>query len=399
MNIFNNYYFKIGLIYNSPVIILLIFENSSMVSFSLYLCLALILLKREPLVINIYLLIGYMVFVAYILMSFSWGSINDYSIYKTIVLIAKFSALFLVFNQIKGENDITAFAASLLFLFPVIALLSYIKIFYIQEIDINNRLEVGAVNPIWLTRYLLESFLICAVIYRKKALSTIILISSLPIVLFSGSKGGLVALIVTLLVYYFSNQRMLFVRLVCILLIVTLIAFFMFATLPESMQYYLIQRFFQISPDGISSDLLIHSRGIMWPYVFNYMNENPLTYLFGVGIGNFGEIYGQYGGRLYPHNILIEFISELGVIGLVLLLLFVYKFLYLKGNNVAGAIALYYFINAQFSGDILLNERFFVFTILSYMYFHKTAAGIVPTNIASRAMLENNEIGLGGSNR
>lgn len=367
-NLISNYYFKVGLIYNLPIVILLIFNTASLVSLSVYFCLFLVLLKQEKPRVNNYLMTGCLLFCAYVVLSLFWGDINDYTLYKTTVLLSKFSILALVCNQIRGRDDIISFLASLLFLYPLIAVLSYNAISGVQEVDINSRVEVGAVNPIWLTRYLLEAFLISALILRGKVISSSILILSLPLVLLAGSKGALLSLIITLLVYYYLNKRRLFIRVVMLLFLLSIVGIFVFGFLSEPIQYYIVQRFFRIVPDGTSQGLLDHSRGVMWPYVISYMNSHESLYLTGLGFGNFGEVYGVYGERLYPHNIILEVLVELGVVGLLLFFLFVFKFLNLKNNNIPGAIGLYYFINAQFSGDFLLNERVFVFTLLSYMY-------------------------------
>src|SRR5690606_16839831 len=43
--------------------------------------------------------------------------------------------------------------------------------------------------------------------------------------------------------------------------------------------------------------------------------------VFGFGIGSFGVQYTGYDERFYPHNIVVELMLELGLVGLVLFLL------------------------------------------------------------------------------
>lgn len=45
-------------------------------------------------------------------------------------------------------------------------------------------------------------------------------------------------------------------------------------------------------------------------------------FLFGYGIGSFGKLWNGFDGRLYPHNMFLETWFELGLIGIVILTLF-----------------------------------------------------------------------------
>lgn len=89
----------------------------------------------------------------------------------------------------------------------------------------------------------------------------------------------------------------------------------------------------------------------------------------GAGIGSFAFFYPKDQLRVYPHNILLETLSELGIVGAVLL--FTMIFFAFKGFSHKGTwrrtetlfalgIFLYTAINALLSGDLVSNRHFFM---------------------------------------
>jgi len=50
--------------------------------------------------------------------------------------------------------------------------------------------------------------------------------------------------------------------------------------------------------------------------------ENPVNFVFGYGNGSFSREFDGTDRRLYPHNIVLEILFEMGVVGLILFLLF-----------------------------------------------------------------------------
>lgn len=96
--------------------------------------------------------------------------------------------------------------------------------------------------------------------------------------------------------------------------------------------------------------------------------------LLGLGTGGFTHLLGLPDQRFYPHNIFVEVLLENGVLGAAVLILFfvlVYRGwrrwgaeLHAAGDvgpeqalwRVSGAVFVYAVLNAQFSGDIWVNE-------------------------------------------
>jgi len=89
--------------------------------------------------------------------------------------------------------------------------------------------------------------------------------------------------------------------------------------------------------------------------------------VFGKGTGSFMYSYPVLGSRMYSHNIFLELFSENGVLGVMVFfgfvgfvirrILVIHMGLRPKiiGYNIAVALFIYYFINAQVSGDIANN--------------------------------------------
>ena len=95
--------------------------------------------------------------------------------------------------------------------------------------------------------------------------------------------------------------------------------------------------------------------------------ENPLL---GHGMGSFGYLIGWGDVRIYPHNIVLETMVELGLVGLVLLMAVVFSSL--KGFSmkllrldILSALMIMFlvnsFFNASVSGDLPDNRLFFAF--------------------------------------
>ncbi|MFF2753501.1 O-antigen ligase family protein [Psychrobacillus sp. NPDC058041] len=95
--------------------------------------------------------------------------------------------------------------------------------------------------------------------------------------------------------------------------------------------------------------------------------------IFGGGIGKFGQFYIGTEG-VYAHNIFLEFISELGLIGVLWLMVFLTFVLYhsviqyKRANRYLDSLQialisgfLFFFINALVSGDINANRALFAF--------------------------------------
>jgi len=102
--------------------------------------------------------------------------------------------------------------------------------------------------------------------------------------------------------------------------------------------------------------------------------ENKSSLILGYGLGSFSNEYDQTDRRLYPHNIIIEIVFELGLIGLLLALAFLisnsssYKGFF---TNLALLAALTLLINSMKSSSIVDLRLLFALLAISIFHFNK----------------------------
>ena len=102
--------------------------------------------------------------------------------------------------------------------------------------------------------------------------------------------------------------------------------------------------------------------------------ENKSSLILGYGLGSFSNEYDQTDRRLYPHNIIVEIVFELGLIGLLLVLAFLisnissYKSFF---ANLALLAALTLLINSMKSSSIVDLRLLFALLAISIFHFNK----------------------------
>ena len=167
-------------------------------------------------------------------------------------------------------------------------------------------------------------------------------------IIWTGSKGAMIGILSGIFSYLlFYGLVLKFILGIFIFLSIVLIAYFN-ELVPQS---YLV--FFRLIL-GTEGDLEFGSIGIrqlMYSDGINIFTENPF---FGVGIGNwdsFSSLFLYYGEKAYPHNILVEVLSEYGLFGF--LIFFIAYILIFKNTSKIGHIIMSMFlITLMFSGDM-----------------------------------------------
>ena len=106
----------------------------------------------------------------------------------------------------------------------------------------------------------------------------------------------------------------------------------------------------------------------------NKIFKNKSSLILGYGLGSFSNEYDQTDRRLYPHNIIVEIVFELGIIGLLLALAFLisnsssYKGFF---TNLALLAALTLLINSMKSSSIVDLRLLFALLAISIFHFNK----------------------------
>lgn len=219
----------------------------------------------------------------------------------------------------------------------------------------SREILVGFLNPIWFSRFVADfCFILVFFILKYKKFShmfTIALFMGLFLLFASGSRAPLLSLLITvyiLIFIEFKNRRK---------QIIFFSLFFGLSILPFIITLIL--------------NLNIYSVIARQEYILKsitFIMDNP----FGYGLSSFGMLASGDDIMAYPHNIFLEILVEIGLIGfLVLLLLLMRAKRYFSVNNIFSFLFIMSFINAQFSGDLAANSYMFIYLFLSIITFTK----------------------------
>lgn len=313
---------------------------------------------------------------------------TDYAIDKTLrfLIITGWSYLG-VFFLIKSEVSIKKFLNGLIF---VALIMSVPAIYNFSDnllVGEQSTISVMGSNNLALGRTVGIGILILTNLYFVKEkrknmtlfLSLIILL--MTIILFvSGARMPLISLIMIFMIYIISSVkfslRKIYLRkgfkkafLFIALLTIIIIILVNLGVFDLSLKRLLI--LFQ----GIGSDSSAIGRWMRYLVAINMWIEKPLI---GYGVGSFPLFYSGIDSRDYPHNIFLEVVAELGIVGLVSFLLLIgnslYKgwIVYRKKYKEMGSLQitiilvfLFLFFNANISGDF--NDNRLMFTFISLL--------------------------------
>jgi len=311
------------------------------------------------------------------------------------MLIIKATALLLIPCFIKNYENFFRGIFSALLIFVLYAL--FTSIFSIQNVSVNNRIDLGVLNSIWISRAVLECCLISIFILNKNwKYNVFLFLICLPTIFVSGSKGPLLAFLIVLIIYLYkiSGLRTKFLYLIIFLSIIFFVAKLSKSSVWFNSDSYIVERFLSVTPESASEGIKAESRTVVWSVsTKNYLNQDLRHILFGLGVGNASKLfYGNYiNSRFYPHNLLLEILFEQGLLFLLFILSFGY-FLIRNNKNNFSYLLIYCFLNAMFTGDIILNEFIFFYlswNIKSNNYFENNNYGLRTKNTGSNLYLTN----------
>lgn len=379
---------------NSEYIYGAIPSNTDLSKLRIFLCSILFTLATLRLIINNRTLvisktmIYFLFLIGYIIVS--WAVITPATKYGGDKLIEFILVMYLAFMSsflFYSETEIKKYYKYLL-TFNLIILFLMLFFNEISNFAID-RTTIGTINPIWLARFLGEIIILLIFLIKKRIFLVFkyILIALLIIgIIFTGSKGPLFSLILAFLIVNISYlkknvsiQKLLKGYFKILFVILCLIFFVKEVVLDLFSIDYLKERFVIENSEGSYGD---HSRFNMFKHAFEYFINQPLL---GNGIGSFGYLFNGYDTRFYPHNIILEIMCELGIIGLTLFIIPIIKSLwkshkYLKYEQndyyikITITLLIYYFLNSLVSGDLgFSNMRLFLYIgLINHIYVLNT---------------------------
>lgn len=261
------------------------------------------------------------------------SSINSFkpyfTLFITIFLILGYSYYKLISDEIESQKELNLFIYLLFLCFlmnSIVAIFQYRGGFFLFGEEISPTYEKGTLFPGGRVKGLfihansfagilavfspfMLSFSLSSEIekkYRIYSFFTFVLVSIS--IFFSFSRNGyltyLISCSILLLLFGYTQKRKTIYYIVGILFTIVLINFFIFMLFPNI--YYRILSIFAYKYDPAT-----RIRFFMWK---KSLNEFTVSFLTGIGWGNF--VFEPYSfGLLIPHNLYINILLELGIIG------------------------------------------------------------------------------------
>lgn len=163
----------------------------------------------------------------------------------------------------------------------------------------------------------------------KKIYHYLSIILGLAITIATNSRGPFLALIISILFYLFFFAKIKKTKVINYLILISMLVVGIFTLLPETF----ISRYKLMGKAEVDikekNVVLVNTFKTRENYInqsIKYLKNNPSESIFGIGAGGFSFIRLGSDEKLYPHNIFVEILLELGLVGL---LLFILPFMFL----------------------------------------------------------------------
>lgn len=206
---------------------------------------------------------------------------------------------------------------------------------------------------------------------HRKNLAMIIVIQALMLAL--GSRGGFIFTLVILL-YAFRRSIIIYLlkfkirfKTAYLLALIPIIAFFIkfwnqiYSAIELGL--YRFTSLLNFSQDNSSNERLEY-----YQFALDEISSSIGSFLFGHGIGSFDILFSGVDGRAQPHNIFLEALFELGLLGFILIFYLTVIPLFIKNRHLVLKMAyLYLFVNAMKSGGF--DEMRYTFGVLGLLIF------------------------------
>jgi len=363
-----NLYWSLGFLMNLPFLVTLVIgeiTGSSIIYALIFIALTILSLGKR-IYTNAVLSVVLTLILTY-LIDFIFFKKTEYSTYKFGMFVFKIP--FLILIPFLAQNHIrTFFKGYFTSLLLLSLILSYISFQSTGPSTDYDRLEIGILNPIWISRLAIEAFIIAWVILKLKTKYLLLFFASImPIIYLSGSKGPIVSLMAASIIYIWDNHsiwtRKTKVALVLTFVLAILAVFVAIKNDSFKSNSFFQERFLTLLHDKAEHNG-VENRNEIWPNTIDRLTKQDLpTILLGAGVGNFSYLYtGSYNNnRTYPHNILLEVITENGILFFIILTLIICSYYRKHNNNIFKYLFLYFLWNSFFSGDTILNQMVFFY--------------------------------------
>ncbi|ARV09689.1 hypothetical protein BTO05_08550 [Winogradskyella sp. PC-19] len=247
--------------------------------------------------------------------------------------------------------------------------------FYLRGLENNNTFFVF--NVVYLGIGVNLSLVLIYESFKKKWLSVVLL---LCLMIGMGSRGSFLFSAATILTFhykYFIKTILKFkvkkkqLYFLCIILIGLSIVLYRYYDKISDIVKIGIGRFqslLNISEDKSSLGRLNH-----YSLTLEYILSTPFTIFIGFGIGSFGLVTNGQDMRWYPHNIFLEAWFEMGIFGMLMLMLVIFIPVFIiRGKFILKAMFMFLFLEAMKSSNITDLWVFFLILGLLLVYKEET---------------------------
>ena len=328
----------------------------------------------------LFLFTGWMFFSVIYTPSFQYGSAKAFSF-----LLFNWALFFFPILLVRTEQNairLIAVFALLAFFVTTFTLVSLVQSLFSGSIIYSYRASFLGINPISFANWV-GAVAIILITYlpqiEKRALrrGVVITIGLLIMALFvANSRGPLISFLASFAWYammrFRRTSKRKVIRLVLLLLLFVIIVLIV---LPEQLTSRYTDLLSQEEGNKNYTLFTINTRIFGWKAALEMGTANLFTMMFGVGNGGFSQTIYRQDIRWYPHNMFLEVFCELGLLGLLLLIwhlaaigreirLVLRQKLDDRSHSLFFAFTLaafFNFVNAQFSGDLNDNRRFWFF--------------------------------------
>ncbi|HQI97777.1 MAG: O-antigen ligase family protein [Syntrophaceae bacterium] len=290
-----------------------------------------------------------------------------------LMVIAQF--LTLLFLCVAYINDPVRFNKQFFPLTILYALLLYGYSLVNPSVEVYNlwtnpveRVTIEKTNPIWLARSFATGSLCFLLLQNSPKWSSYAgLLLFIPGILLTGSRGPLISLFLIASLWgmyrWFKSGKTLIVGtvLICAIIPITIIVFVQYQ---EALDRYFHR--------GTQKSMLLESGRLQG--VMTALEEFSFAPMLGRGLGKYGTVAGierkyitpQKVVAVYPHNVPVEILAELGLIGFVLFLIALRpgKWMF----DLSNRYVYFFFLSFLFSltsGDMTANSGLFIFSLIS----------------------------------
>ncbi len=368
---------------NFSIIISVIFLLFMLIGYTLY--------EKTPLDFNlqIYLIFAFLLVLIALFFFFINNFSNEYGLKKFLEFIFITSLLVIIILYSKDIELLKYIIISMFLLATFLFISAYILSLKNKFVFDGERLALFGGGPIVFARWIIMAMLCFIYVIKTRMLYKILyVIFGTILVLFSGSKGPLLAFLVSVsLTYAISNiQSKRFIYSIILLMVGFTITFFSVSYLNSVV--LLPERIHQLTdPDKLVVTASVTDREEMYPASYEIFLQHPL----GIGLGNWAYYHNNNHVKLnlndYPHNVFLEILNESGIFVFILFVIIIimtfcksyvfyknyHKSEYCKSKNenlklinFFFSFFLFTFINSNISGD-LSNNRHLFFAIASLL--------------------------------